>query len=48
MGNGIQDEMIPIAFAQKTKDQLIELDVKVDYNDIMLLTLLQTTVYMIL
>ncbi len=33
MGNGIQDEMIPIAFAQKTKDQLIELDVKVDYNE---------------
>ena len=33
MGNGIQDEIIPIAFAQKTKDQLIELDVKVDYNE---------------
>ena len=33
MGNGIQDEMIPIAFAQKTKDQLIELDVKIDYNE---------------
>ena len=33
MGNGIQDEIIPIAFAQKTKDQLIELDVKVDYSE---------------
>ena len=33
MGNGIQDEIIPIAFAQKTKDQLIELNVTVDYNE---------------